>query len=89
MKQDLNTLLAETDPTAYTVRVVRAGMVSTRPELVWAAASLIRALVHDLPVDRSDCGRGDALQHASITAPQAIPPATRRRLAPILGRYLT
>jgi 5'-methylthioadenosine phosphorylase len=40
-----------------------------------------------LPIDRTcECAR--ALATAIITRPEVIPPATRARLEPIIGRYL-
>lgn len=36
-----------------------------------------------------DCGCGNALANGIITASEAISPATRQRLAPVAGRYLT
>ena len=40
-----------------------------------------------LPVER-DCGCGEALGISLITEPERVPAATRRDLAPIIGRYL-
>ena len=36
----------------------------------------------------TDCGCGDALATALITPPEAVPPEARRRLGPLLDRYL-
>ena len=49
-----------------------------RAALVEAVASL---------GERGDCGCGDALGMALVTAPELVPAATRRRLAPLLERY--
>lgn len=37
--------------------------------------------------ERGDCGCGDALASALVTAPELVPPETRRRLALLLRRY--
>jgi 5'-methylthioadenosine phosphorylase len=47
----------------------------------------IRRTVRDLPTARS-CKCGQALKHAIITDPSAIPIAARKRLAVIVGKYL-
>jgi hypothetical protein len=35
------------------------------------------------------CRCGQALTHAIITDPKVVPPATRKRLAAIVGKYLS
>jgi 5'-methylthioadenosine phosphorylase len=35
-----------------------------------------------------ECGCGSALQHALITDPQTVPPATREKLELLVGKYL-
>lgn len=54
------------------------------------AANILRRAVSVLPTSRDGgaCSCADALRHALITPIDAIPPEARRRLAPILGRYL-
>jgi 5'-methylthioadenosine phosphorylase len=51
------------------------------------AQNTIRAAVKAMPATRS-CKCGSALAHALVTNPKMIPAATRRKLAPIVGRYL-
>lgn len=51
------------------------------------AQAAIRSLVRDLPASRL-CSCGSALADAIITAPAAIPPATRLRLDLLVGKYL-
>jgi 5'-methylthioadenosine phosphorylase len=51
------------------------------------AQQVIASAVEKLPVDRT-CECASALQHAIITRPDAVPEAARRRLAPLVGRYL-
>jgi 5'-methylthioadenosine phosphorylase len=48
---------------------------------------IIQAAVGQLPMTR-DCGCGDALKYAIVTAPNRIPAKTRTALAPIIGKYL-
>jgi 5'-methylthioadenosine phosphorylase len=52
-----------------------------------AARALIRASIAGLGDERR-CECGSALASAIITAPEAIDPATRERLRPLVGRYL-
>jgi 5'-methylthioadenosine phosphorylase len=51
------------------------------------AQQVIASAVGILPFDRT-CECATALKHALITRPEAIPGATKRKLAPIVGRYL-
>ena len=51
------------------------------------AQRVIKTLAERLPADRT-CGCANALESAIITRPDAVPPETRRRLAPIVGKYL-
>ncbi len=51
------------------------------------AQAVVRAVVERLPVDRA-CECATALASAIITRPEAIPPATREELAPLVARYL-
>lgn len=51
------------------------------------AALVLRCAVRDLPAERT-CPCATALKHALITSREAIPEATRSRLAPIVGKYL-
>ena len=52
------------------------------------AQRVVKALVERLPVDRT-CGCATALKSAIITRPEAVPAATLRKLAPIVGKYLS
>jgi 5'-methylthioadenosine phosphorylase len=38
--------------------------------------------------DRSGCACKDALSNAIVTSPDLVPPETKRRLAPIVGRHM-
>ena len=54
------------------------------------AQRAVKALVERLPVDRTrTCGCATALKSAIITRPEAVPAATRQKLAPIVGKYLS
>ena len=52
------------------------------------AQRVVKALVERLPADRT-CGCATALASAIITRPEAVPAGTRRKLAPIVGKYLS
>jgi len=52
------------------------------------AARVLRAAVVATAAQRGACGCGRALQGALITPADQIPPETKRRLRPILGRYV-
>jgi 5'-methylthioadenosine phosphorylase len=52
------------------------------------AHNVIREAVRAMPGDRA-CKCGRALAHAIITDPAVIPPAARKRLSVIAGKYLT
>lgn len=49
---------------------------------------VIREAVRELPAGRS-CMCGSALKHALITDPKMIPAATKRRLKPLIGKYIS
>ena len=51
------------------------------------AQAVVEAVVERLPVDRV-CECATALASAIITRPEAIPPATREELAPLVSKYL-
>jgi 5'-methylthioadenosine phosphorylase len=51
------------------------------------AQRVLREAVRALPTDRS-CKCGAALQHALVTDMKLVPPATKRRLAAILAKYI-
>ncbi len=51
------------------------------------AQHVLREAVRALPADRS-CKCGSALQHALVTDIKLVPPATKRRLAAILAKYI-
>jgi 5'-methylthioadenosine phosphorylase len=51
------------------------------------AQEVVRRVVARLPIERS-CGCGEALKYALITERDRIPPATLRKLQPIVGKYI-
>jgi 5'-methylthioadenosine phosphorylase len=51
------------------------------------AAKVVRQTVADMPRDRS-CKCGSALAHAILTNPKKIPPAIKKKLKLIVGKYL-
>jgi len=51
------------------------------------ACRVIKTVVASLPRERN-CGCASALQHAILTAPAAIPAATREKLDLLIGKYL-
>jgi len=52
------------------------------------AAKVVRAAVVAMPASR-ECKCGSALKHALITDPGTVPPATRRKLELLVGKYLS
>jgi 5'-methylthioadenosine phosphorylase len=52
------------------------------------AQSVLAAAVRGMPRER-DCRCGQSLAHAIVTDPARIPAAARRRLAAVVGKYLT
>jgi len=51
------------------------------------ACRVIKAAVAAMPKERK-CGCASALQYAILTAPDAIPAATRDKLDLLIGKYL-
>ena len=51
------------------------------------AQQVIASAVEKLPLART-CECASALKHAIITRPDTVPEAARRKLAPLVGRYL-
>lgn len=49
---------------------------------------VIREALRSLPAERK-CKCGAALAHAMLTDRKRIPPATKKRLAPIIGKYIS
>jgi 5'-methylthioadenosine phosphorylase len=52
------------------------------------ACNVLRNAVRAMPAAR-ECKCGRALAHAIVTDPKLVPPAARRRLAAIIGKYIS
>jgi 5'-methylthioadenosine phosphorylase len=68
--------------------VTIADIISNLTKNAAAAQNVLRAVVRAMPETRS-CRCGSALKHAIVTDPKLIPPAARKRLAAIVGKYLS
>jgi 5'-methylthioadenosine phosphorylase len=53
-----------------------------------SACSVIRHAVREMPAER-ECKCGKSLAHAIVTEPALIPATARRRLAAIIGKYIS
>ncbi len=67
--------------------VTGAQIIATLNQNSENAQRVLREAVRAMPENRS-CKCGAALQHALITDMKLVPPATKRRLAAIIGKYL-
>ena len=52
------------------------------------AQRVLREAVRTMPSERS-CKCGSALRHALITDLKLVPPATKKKLAAIIGKYIS
>ena len=68
--------------------VTASQIIATLNQNAENAQRVLRAAVRALPAART-CKCGSALQHALVTDLKLVPPATKRRLAAIIGRYLS
>ncbi|CAN5835772.1 S-methyl-5'-thioadenosine phosphorylase [soil metagenome] len=62
-------------------------IIANLTENARSAQQVIASAVAALPFDRT-CECASALKYALITRPDAVPPATKQKLAPIVGKYL-
>jgi 5'-methylthioadenosine phosphorylase len=67
--------------------VTATQIIATLNQNAENAQRVLRAAVRDMPAERG-CKCGAALKHALITDLKLIPPATKKRLASIIGKYL-
>jgi 5'-methylthioadenosine phosphorylase len=67
--------------------VTATQIIATLNQNAENAQKVLRAAVRDMPTERS-CKCGAALRHALITDLKLVPPATKKRLASIIGKYL-
>jgi len=68
--------------------VTGAQIIATLNQNAENAQKVLRAAVRAMPQERN-CKCGAALRHALITDLKLVPAATKKRLAPIIGKYLS
>jgi len=68
--------------------VTGAQIIATLNQNAENAQNVLREAVRTMPKERS-CKCGAALRHALITDLKLVPSATKKRLAPIIGKYLS
>jgi 5'-methylthioadenosine phosphorylase len=68
--------------------VTAAQIIATLNQNAENAQKVLRAAVRALPAARS-CKCGSALQHALVTDMKLVPTATKKRLAAIIGKYIS
>jgi len=68
--------------------VTGAQIVATLNQNAENAQHVLREAVKAMP-DEHDCKCAGALAHALITDPKLVPAATKKRLAPIIGKYMS
>jgi 5'-methylthioadenosine phosphorylase len=68
--------------------VTASQIIATLNQNAENAQRVLRSAVRTLPAART-CKCGSALQHALVTDLKLVPPATKKRLAAILGPYLS
>ncbi|HTM04380.1 MAG TPA: S-methyl-5'-thioadenosine phosphorylase [Vicinamibacterales bacterium] len=71
------------DHDSVTVEMIIANLTQNAK----TAQQIIATAVHRLPFERT-CECAASLKYALITRPEAIPPETKKNLAPLVGRYL-
>jgi 5'-methylthioadenosine phosphorylase len=68
--------------------VTASQIMATLSQNAENAQKVLRTAVRELPVGRS-CKCGSALQHALVTDLKIVPKATKKRLAAIIGKYIS
>ena len=68
--------------------VTATQIIATLNQNAENAQKVLREAVRSIPAERS-CKCGAALKHALITDLKLVPPATKKRLAAIIGKYLS
>jgi 5'-methylthioadenosine phosphorylase len=68
--------------------VTAAQIIATLNQNAENAQKVLREAVRSMPTERT-CKCGAALKHALITDLKLVPPATKKRLAAIIGKYLS
>src|SRR5712664_2647043 len=68
--------------------VTATQIIATLNQNAENAQKVLREAVRGMPAERS-CKCGAALKHALVTDLKLVPPATKKRLAAIIGKYLS
>jgi 5'-methylthioadenosine phosphorylase len=68
--------------------VTASQIMATLSQNAENAQRVLRTAIRELPADRS-CKCGSALQHALVTDLKIVPKATKKRLAAIIGKYIS
>src|SRR6266404_8462274 len=68
--------------------VTASQIIATLNQNAENAQAVVRTAVRELPAGRS-CKCGSALQHALVTDLKIVPKATKKRLAAIIGKYIS
>jgi len=68
--------------------VTAAQIIATLNQNAENAQKVLRAAVRDVPAERS-CKCGAALTHSLVTDMKLVPTATKKRLAAIIGKYIS
>jgi 5'-methylthioadenosine phosphorylase len=68
--------------------VTATQIIATLTQNAENAQRVLREAVRALPSDRA-CKCGDALRHALVTDMKLVPVATKKRLAAIIGKYIS
>jgi 5'-methylthioadenosine phosphorylase len=66
--------------------VTATQIIATLNQNAENAQKVLREAVHSMPAERN-CKCGAALKHALVTDLKLVPPATKKRLAVIIGKY--
>jgi 5'-methylthioadenosine phosphorylase len=68
--------------------VTGAQIVETLNQNAGNAQRVLREAVRAMPAERT-CKCGNALRHSLITNMKLVPPATKKKLAAIIGKYIS
>jgi 5'-methylthioadenosine phosphorylase len=68
--------------------VTYSQIIATLNQNAENAQRVLREAVRAMPAERS-CKCGSALQHALVTDAKLVPKATKKRLAAIIGKYIS
>ena len=69
--------------------VTIAQVIETMNRNVDMAKRIVETAVPRIPETRSECGCATAMQYGVMTAPEAIPAATKEKLKDIIGKYIS